>query len=173
MKKLTGLWMALMWIALVPIFFMQVLAAIGIAQGGKMSCFLLVAAAVVLVAAAILFCALREKKGIAMIVAAVAAVLFIVVAITIYNTYELNLKVQAVGSGLTAGKFVVRHVSPLLVTLFMLFYWICWRADWKDEKARRAAKEPDHYLDLEGFSLSPLEEDSPDFRGNKQNSKKK
>ena len=161
MKKLLGLWMALIWISLVPILGMQALAAIGIAQGGKMSCFLLLASAAVLLISVVLLCALREKKGIAMIVAAVAVVLIVVTAITIYQAYELNFKTQVVGSGLTAGKFVVRHVSPLLVTLFMLFYWIGWRAEWKAEKARREAEEPNHYINLEEFSLSPLEEDEP------------
>lgn len=157
MAKIAGLWKALMWITLVPVLGIQILAMIGISMGdSKMSIVPLVAASVLLLAAAILFGVLREKRGIAMILAAVSAVLFVVVAITVYKVFELNFKVTNVSGGITSGEFVYRHLSPLLVVLFMLFYWICWRADYKAEKARREASAPDHYIDLKDFSMAPV-----------------
>lgn len=159
MGRIMGLWKALMWILLVPVLGIQVMVMIGISLGKQMGITLLVIASVLLAAAAVLFGVLRKKKGIAMLVATVAAVLFIVFAITVYNTFKLNFGVTDVSGGISAFDFVYRHISPLLVVLFMLFYWICWRAWHKEELRREEEAAPSHYLDLGDFTLGRLDDE--------------
>ncbi len=163
MSKMMNLWKTLAWVFFVPVLGLQllVLYAMNDAKNRgniELALFPAVAATVLLLAALILACALKEKKGIAVIVSLVSGVFFGIFAGAVHGVYSHQFQAESVNAALTPWDFVSRHLSPFMVILFLVFYWICWRADWKAEQARKEAEEPDHYLDLSDFSMSPIDE---------------
>ena len=163
MGNMMKLWKTLMWVAAVPIFGLQALALYAMNDAKNrgnidMALFPAVAAIVLLLAAMILVCALKEKKGIAVILSLVSGVFFGIFAGAVHNVYSYQFQVESVNEAMTTWDFVSRHVSPFWVILLLVFYWICWRAEWKAEQARKEAGEPDHYIDLSDFSMSPIDE---------------
>ena len=163
MSRMITVWKTLMWVFFVPVLGLQllVLDAMNDAKNRgniDMALFPAVVGCLLLLAAMVLATVLKRKKGIGVIVSLVSGVFFGLFAGGVYRVYSHQFHVQSVNASLTAWDFVSRHLSPLLVILFLVFYWICWRADWKAEQARIAAGEPEHYLDLSDFSMSPIDE---------------
>lgn len=163
MSRMMTVWKTLMWVCFVPILGLQglVLDAMNDAKNRgniDIALFPALLAMALLLTAVILVCALKEKKGIAVILSLVSGVFFGIFAGGVYRVYSYQFQAESVNASLTPWEFVSRHVSPFLVILLLVFYWICWRADWKAEQARKEAGEPDHYLDLSDFSMSPLDE---------------
>lgn len=163
MNRIMNVWKTLMWVFAVPVFALQLLVMYAMNDAKKrgnidLALFPVVVATVLLLAAMILVCTLKEKKGAAVIVSAVSGVLYAVFAIAVHGVYAYQFQAESVNASLTAWDFVCRHVSPFAVILFLVLYWICWRAEHKAELARKEAEEPDHYLDLSDFSMGPIDE---------------
>lgn len=163
MSRMMNVWKVLSWVLFVPVLGLQllVLYAMNDAKNRgniEIALFPAVVATVLLAVALILASVLKAKKGVAVIVSLVSGVFFGIFAGAVYRIYSHQFQVESVNAALTSWDFVSRHLSPFLVILFLVFYWVCWRADWKAEQARIAAGEPDHYIDLSDFSMRPLDE---------------
>lgn len=160
MQTASRIFHTLAWIAAVFSLCVQLLVVFGIRTGGTdFSVATIVIGSVLLLLSIILMSALRQHKEFAWIPTAASAVLFIVSAIRIADEFSVSVGVTSVGQSLTAWEFVWRHLSPLLVPLFLLGYWFCWRVQQKIEKARKKESTPDSYLNLGDFQLSKLDEE--------------
>ncbi len=160
MQLASRIWCLLAWIALAFSLCMQTLIAFGMYTGGSgFSIVPIVVASVLLLVATIATVALPKKKGIGLIVAAAAGVLFIVTAMLVSREFPILTNKMDMGWGITAWQFVYRHLSPLLVPLFLLGYWFCWRAQQAIDAAYQKETVPDSYLNLGDFQLSKLDDD--------------
>lgn len=160
MQLVSRIWCGLAWAALVFSLCMQALVAFGIASGNSgFSIVPIVVASVLLLVSMILIVALPKGKLLPLLMAAAAGVLFIIVAVLIARQFTILVGVESLDGGITAWQFVYRHLSPLLVPLFLLGYWICWRTQYKIDAAYQKETAPDSYLNLGDFQLSRLEDE--------------
>ena len=108
----------------------------------------LICASMLLLAGVILFAVLRKRRYIGVILAAVAAVVFVVVAFDIRNTFTTQIGATGETVGITAWRMIYRHISPVMVAVFMLIAWLCGRA------ADKAAAEAYLARGKTGYDLS-------------------
>lgn len=159
MQTASRIWNTLAWIALIFSLFMQTLVAFGIATGGTdFSIVPIVVSSVLLLVATIVTTALPKKKGIPLIAAGVAGMLFIITAILVSKEFPILIHEVDMGRGITPWQFVYRHLSPLLVPLFLLGYWICWRTQQVIDTVCEKEPTPDSYLNLGDFQMGKLDE---------------
>ena len=109
----------LMWIALLVCGFFQWCGIIGILINNAI--WPLIAAMIVLLAATIWFTAARNHRLPGVIAAGAASVVILVVALDLWQTFDAS---TVITGGLTLGTLIWRHMSVLLVFVFMLAAYI-------------------------------------------------
>ena len=153
----------LMWITFAVTGFFQSLALIGIlirnrdagAQGlaDKIyNPFFFILAIALAAAGVILFACLKKKKYIGLSASAVSSLLFVIVAFDMSRKFAE----QAIAGGfrgLTMTDAVLRHMSPVLITLFMLLAWLFERQWKKDESLAAMFSSKQSHFDLGGETL--------------------
>ncbi len=164
MNKVMTVWKVLMWVFAVPVVGLQLLVMYAMNDAKnrgnlQLTLFPVIAATVLLVAAMVLVCALKKKKGIAVIVSLVSGAFYAAFAMAVHGVYSYQFQTQSVTANLSAGDFVLRHLSPFAVIVFLVLYWLCWRVEEQAEQARQESQEPDHYLDLSDFSMGPVDDE--------------
>ena len=162
MHIVTGVSRVFVWVSLVISTLFQGLAMFGIARNSEFSIIPMLVATFVMVAAAILYFALPKGKLFPLLMAVGAAVLFIIVAILLAKEFPVRLGIDGSDQGLTPWRLVYRHLSPLLVPLFLTPLYIEYRAECKAAAARAHEEAPDSYFNLldKDFKLSRLEDES-------------
>ncbi|MBR2337895.1 MAG: hypothetical protein IKA63_00325 [Clostridia bacterium] len=159
MDTIASISRVLAWVTLVITTAFQCLAMYGIYTGNsEFSIFPMAVATVLMAVSVILFFALRQGKTVPFLMAVGAAVLFIVVAVMIKNEFTVHMGADGTDMGITSWRMVYRHLSPVLVPVFLLAPWVVYRVDRKVEKEYAKKEQPDSYLDLGDFQLSRLEE---------------
>lgn len=146
----------LMWITYAVTTFFQGLALIGIlirntnaSQRGMLediyNPFFFVLAIALATAGVILFACLKKRRYIGVILAGVSSLLFVVVALDMSRIFA-EQAVSGEFRGLTMTDAVLRHMSPVLITLFMVLAWLFERR-WRKEEAEAAmfAAKKEHY----------------------------
>ena len=116
----------LMWIALLVCGFFQWCGIIGILINNGRSdepyaIWPLIAAMIVLLAATIWFTAARNHRLPGVLAAGAASVVILVVALDLWQTFDAS---TVITGGLTLGTLIWRHMSVLLVFVFMLAAYI-------------------------------------------------
>lgn len=152
------------WVLLVFITAVQALAILGIFINQSQSAFnpwLLIIAAVVMIAATVLFFALPRGKVYFLLLAAVDAVFFIVLAFMLKNAFPVMLAVDGSSTGVSLWTAIWRHMTPALIPLCMVPSWIVYHENRVAEKNTDAENRTPSYLDIidENYSMRSLDEE--------------
>ena len=144
-----------MWTALVITGAFQVLAILGISMNNQQAIALnkpekqynltfLVLCVVLFVLAVVLFTVLKKRRYIGVIIAVVAAFVLVGVALDLGRVFAVSI--QATGEqGLSTWRMIWRHMSPVLITAFMICAWLFGRAADKKREAAALAAGPGKY----------------------------
>ncbi len=104
-----------------------------------------------LIAAVVLFTVLKKHRYIGMILAAVTAIAFVVIALDLGRVFASQIGSGGQDVGLNTWDMVYRHMSPVLVAVFMLPTWLFGRA--ADRADEAAAITGGSHFDLSGDAL--------------------
>lgn len=149
MGRVADICRVLMWIFFAYVILMQSFVTLGIIAGGDVSAAPIVASTLLMTIAVILFATLPHRgKTIALILAVVAAALFIAVAVWLSKEFPPHLNAQGGDSGMTGWRIVYRHLSPILIPVLMLPVWLESRADYLEARERAKREAPDHYIPI-------------------------
>ena len=146
----------LMWITVVVTGFFQVLALIGILERNRIAAernlpgevynpFFFILAMGLMAVALLLFVFLKKRRYIGLCVSLPASLLFIVVGANLAQVFPERAAASGF-QGLTMTDAVLRHMSPVLITLFMLLAWLFERQWHKGEaEAAMFAARTEHF----------------------------
>ncbi len=137
MQLITKLCRFFAWLTLIITSAVQVLAIVGIAlndSAGKLSPWYLASATFVMLAAVILFFALRRGKIFPLILSALAGIAFVVLALIMMQVYPVVESIMGGTTGLSLWDAILRHMTPLLIPIFLFPLW------WQDHEERQAEK---------------------------------
>ncbi len=124
----------LVWVVLALTTLIQIGAILSISLGERLvNPTLLIVATALMVLSVIVFFALRRQKLIPLVTAAVAGVLFIIAALQLKDTLAVVVTERGL-AGISLWTAMYRHMSPVLIPLFMLPVW------WDHHTDRQAAK---------------------------------
>lgn len=151
----------LMWVSLVVILGVQLLVILSIsvnnenaaAVGKTQEIFNLLPiyiACGLMAAGVIVFMFVKRFRWIGMALMALAAVIFVLTALAIGRTFFERVGTSGT-YGISAGKLIRRHISPVLIPLLAGAQWICSRRAEKEEEMRK--KDHKSRYDLSGKAL--------------------
>ncbi len=152
------------WITLAVTGLVQILAVVGIYINNSIAEFnpiLLIAATAIMLTATVLFFALPRGKVIPLLIAAADAVFFIILAFMLKNAFPVLMAVDGSDTGISLWMAIYRHMSPLLVPLFMIPSWWQYHEERQAEKTADAEERTPSYLDVidETYSMRSLDEE--------------
>ncbi len=149
MGRLADVCRVLMWIFFAYVILMQSFVTLGIIAGGDVSAAPIVATTLLMTLAVILFAALPHRgKTVALLLAVVAAALFIAIAVWLYKEFPPHINVHGGDSGMTGWRIVYRHLTPILIPVLMLPVWIESRAFFLEAREKAKREAPDTYIPI-------------------------
>lgn len=90
-------------------------------------------AAVLLLGGTILFLAYRKRRYLGLILCAVAGVMFFIIAFQIRDAFPVWMGSDGRDMGVNTARMIWRHMTPVLVPLLMLAYWLIERSAVRNE----------------------------------------
>lgn len=139
MRRYTRVFGTLVWLSTALMLMLQLLVVSGMILGkSEFDTTLIVVATVVMLAAVIAFFEMKKYKFVPLLLSVVASVLFVVVAVMIADKFLAGSNWVDTTGFIKPWPLVYRHLSPLLIPLFMTGYWICWRECLREEAAAAA-----------------------------------
>ena len=151
MQFVTKLCRALTWVTLISTTGVQVLAAIGMYlndKAGKLNPLFLIAATAVMVLSVVLFFVLRRGKLFPLIGTAVAGIAFVVLALIMMQVYPVVTSVEGISTGISLWDAIFRHMTPILIPVFLFPLWWQFHEDWLAEKNAVAEASTPSYFDI-------------------------
>ena len=163
MRTISSLSRVLMWIAFGITTLIQVAAMYGISANNEQAVKLdqtdavydltpFILAVVLMAIGVILFTVLKKHRVIGLCISAVASVAFIFIALDLANEFGVHIGSSGEDVGLSSWDVVYRHMSPVLVTAFMLVSWFFARSADKVDALAAAAWGKSSY-DLSGTPI--------------------
>ena len=136
MRTYTRVLGTLVWLSVALMVGLQFLVVAGMTLGNsEFDVTLIIIATVLMLAAVIAFFAAKKYKAVPLLIAVAAGALFVAIAVMIADKYLAGSHWVDKTGFITAWALVYRHLSPLLIPLFMTGYWICWRQRFREEQA--------------------------------------
>ena len=141
MRLYTRVWGGLVWLSTILMLGLQFLVVSGMLLGkSEFDVTLIAIATAVMLVSVIAFFAMKKYKWIPLVLSLAASALFVVIAVMIADKYLAGSNWVDTRGFVTSWQLVYRHLSPLLIPLFMAGYLICWRQRKREEAALVPAK---------------------------------
>ena len=139
MRAYTRVWGILVWLATVLMLFLQLLVVFGMVLGkSEFDVTLIIIATVVMLVSVIAFFAMKKHKWVPLLLSLLASALFVVIAVMIADKFLAGSNWVDTRGFVTSWQLVYRHLSPLLIPLFMGGYLVCWRQRQRELAAAEA-----------------------------------
>ncbi len=150
MGRLADICRVLLWIVFAYVMIMQTLVTVSIIVGGDVSAAPIVATSLLMALAVILFATLPHRgKTIALLLAVVAAILFIAIAVWLYYQFPPHINVHGDDSGMTGWRIIYRHLTPILIPVLMLPVWSESRMIFFEAREKAKREAPETYIPMD------------------------
>lgn len=151
MQFVTKLCRTLTWITLILTAGVQALAIIGMYlndKAGKFNPLFLIVATAVMILSVVLFFVLRRGKLFPLIGTAVAGIAFVVLAIIMMKVYPVVEAIDGTSTGISLWDAISRHMTPILIPVFLFPLWWQFHEDWRAEKNAVEEASTPSYFDI-------------------------